>query len=537
MVPPVQLLNCHTPQASGQAMLTREALKTPSRFLKPLRFVLIFVVAVIVLAGMLLASKWPWTESKVKSALEKATGTSLRIESFRTTYFPPGCVIGKITAANPMSPRYPPVFAATSAVIRTSYAEMLSGRKSITLLAVTGMHVSIPPRGMPRNLHPRNANQNSAFVIDRVVADDGIVEFLSGTPGKGGTRLDVRRLELDNAAKNESMAFHAAIRNMAFPGEVHSAGHIGPWRSGELSATPVSGTFTLQNANLDFLKGVSGKLNTQGKFSGDLGEIHVEGTANVPDFQVIHSSHHVNLSSNYRVVTNATTGDSTIEDMKAHWNQTTVDASGRFEETGGRKGRTLFLNTEIGRGRLEDLLLLFTSRPEPSMRGGFQCKARIELPPNPPKFLERVMIVGDFRVEGSRFTNPHTQDLIDKLDRSAAGEKKSDAPAPVYLSALSGHVAAHGGTATLSRISMVSAGSRISADGSFGLVGKTINLNGLLQTQGKLSDTTGGLKSLMLKVISPLWRHRNSTMIVPFRITGTAGAPHFAVEMKRASHH
>ena len=82
-------------------------------------------------------------------------------------------------------------------MIRTSYAEMLSGRKSITLLTVTGMHVSIPPRGVPRNLHPRNANQNSALVIDRVVADDGIVEFLSGTPRNGGTRLDVRRLELE----------------------------------------------------------------------------------------------------------------------------------------------------------------------------------------------------------------------------------------------------------------------------------------------------------------------------------------------------
>ena len=104
-----------------------------------------------------------------------------------------------------------------------------------------------------------------------------------------------------------------------------------------------------------------------------------------PDFQVIHSSHQVHVSSNYRVVTNATTGDSILEDVKAHWNQTTVNASGRFTENGSRKGRTLFLNTEIGRGRLEDLLLLFTSRPEPAMRGGFQCKARIELPPNPPQ--------------------------------------------------------------------------------------------------------------------------------------------------------
>ena len=84
-------------------MLSREGLKKPSRFLKPLSFALVFIVAVALLAGMLLASKWPWTESKVKSALEKATGTDLKIESFRTTYFPPGCVIGRVAATNPIS--------------------------------------------------------------------------------------------------------------------------------------------------------------------------------------------------------------------------------------------------------------------------------------------------------------------------------------------------------------------------------------------------------------------------------------------------
>ena len=36
-----------------------------------------------------------------------------------------------------------------------------------------------------------------------------------------------------------------------------------------------------------------------------------------------------------------------------------------------------------------------------------------------------------------------------------------------------------------------------------------------------MSDTTNGLKSVLLKVVTPLWRKHNGERSVPFEISGT----------------
>ena len=494
------------------------------------------VLFCLTLGGVLLASKWPWKEATVKAAIEKTTGSRVTMTSFRATYFPPGCIIRGIQVINPEARGYPPLFAATSATIRTSYSEMLFRHGTINTLEITQMLFRIPPKGVSRAPHPQSSDPGGAFTIEHVEADTGVLEFLSNSQGEVATHVDVHHLRLDNATKSQPMIFHAAIRVPTPPGEVRAAGRIGPWQTSELASTPVSGTFTFQHVALAFLKGVSGDLNTEGKFSGVLGEISVQGTADVPDFRVIHSDHAVHLSSNYHVVTNATTGNTSIVNARSHWNQTTVNTTGEVIGVRHQKGKTVFLNAEVNRGRLDDLLSLFTSHPQPSMRGALALRAHIVLPPGPPKFLERLKITGDFSADGIRFTNPRLQTEVDKLERSAAGGKKSDSAPPVVLARLSGHAVAKGGTARLSHISIVSPGCNVTAEGTFDLMAKTVDLDGLLRTEGKLSDTTNGINSLVLKAISPLWRHRNSVSIIPFRITGTSSQPHFSVQLRRTTH-
>jgi hypothetical protein len=61
-------------------------------------------------------------------------------------------------------------------------------------------------------------------------------------------------------------------------------------------------------------------------------------------------------------------------------------------------------------------------------------------------------------------------------------------------------------------------------------VSKAVNLQGVLRTNGKLSDTTSGFKSLVIKALSPFLKRRSIT-VVPFTITGTAGNPSFALDL------
>ena len=109
-------------------------------------------------------------------------------------------------------------------------------------------------------------------------------------------------------------------------------------------------------------------------------------------------------------------------------------------------------------------------------------------------------------------------------------EAKQD-PTTVF-SHLKGRVDAQNGTAMLSNCVLIAPAERAGGSGTFDLIDKKIDLRGVLRTTGKLSDTTSGLKTVLLKVITPFWRH-NSVTVAPFKITGTAQNPVFSLVLSK----
>jgi hypothetical protein len=59
-----------------------------------------------------------------------------------------------------------------------------------------------------------------------------------------------------------------------------------------------------------------------------------------------------------------------------------------------------------------------------------------------------------------------------------------------------------------------------------------IAFDGNLYMDAKLSQTVTGFKSLLLKVVDPLFR-RNGRTVVPLRISGSRNDPKFGVDVKR----
>jgi hypothetical protein len=69
------------------------------------------------------------------------------------------------------------------------------------------------------------------------------------------------------------------------------------------------------------------------------------------------------------------------------------------------------------------------------------------------------------------------------------------------------------------------------ADGTFRLRDAHLDLGGTFETAGKLADTTEGLKSAMLKIVSPVWHHnKDKVKTVPFKITGSGAKPNFRLQ-------
>jgi hypothetical protein len=64
------------------------------------------------------------------------------------------------------------------------------------------------------------------------------------------------------------------------------------------------------------------------------------------------------------------------------------------------------------------------------------------------------------------------------------------------------------------------------------LEAETLNFSGNLYMNAKVSQTVSGWKSLLLKIVDPLFRKKGRT-VVPIKISGPRGKPQFGIDPKR----
>ena len=68
-------------------------------------------------------------------------------------------------------------------------------------------------------------------------------------------------------------------------------------------------------------------------------------------------------------------------------------------------------------------------------------------------------------------------------------------------------------------------------NGTFNLINEQINLHGTLDMQAKLSQTTKGVKSFLLKALDPFFKKKHAGAVVPIKITGTYGHPSYGLAL------
>jgi len=230
-------------------------------------------------------------------------------------------------------------------------------------------------------------------------------------------------------------------------------------------------------------------------------------------------------------VVDGTNGDTYLQNVRSHFQRTTVLSNGGVTGQPGQQGKTVALEMTLRDGRIDDVLSLLTDDKNPSMTGSVTLEARVKVPPGPLGFLKNLELDGDFGVGNERFTNTAVQVPLNRLSESARGaNKKQEAEDPeTVLSNLKGHVSVRNGIATLSNVSFSAPGTLAQIRGTYNLVDKTVNLQGVLHTNGKLSDTTSGFKAIVLKAVSPFLKKKTVT-IVPFTVTGSSVQPSFALD-------
>ncbi len=475
--------------------------------------------AVVLLLSLgLVLLKWPFTKDQTIKTLEARSGRKVTIGSFESTYLPPGMVVRDIHFLRIEHPEKEPLIVVKRLEVRASWTELLTFQHRIPRVDVYDMHLAVPPRGLGQDgkrhtlipLNDTNSKNGQGLRFDKVVFHTALVEFLPGLGGTEPLQISIRELILTRLRNNEPFGLEAVLENPVPHGEVHEKGTFGPWDSEEPSRTPLNGTFTFHDANLRDIPGLSGTLQAEGKFAGTLDNIEVEGSARVPDFRVLQSSHVEPLVSNYSAAVNATDGDVQLRKVDTTLGHTTVHAEGRVAGAPNVKGKTAVLQAQVRGGRVEDLEKMLMKSKIPPLIGGISLETSIRLPPGPAPFLTRLEMAGTFATMGERFTNPKTQGTLNELAKQPVDSR------------MSAKVVVKGGVARIDGLRLTCPETEARLDGTFNLISKQVALKGTLKTDGKLADTQSGFKAFAVKLITPFLKKRGAT-VVPFEIHGDFG--------------
>ncbi len=496
-------------------------------------------VALAVIWIAILTWKWPFTQSRVETALQKEIGKPLQIGSFRATFLPLGYVVEDVKFVDSKNGDTP--IAVRKFTVIASYADLLFMRKSLQQVAINGLHMAVPltPTASQQEKGSSHPTAPRFSSIGEIKMDDSVIEFSStGTQEEPFQeepfKVVIRSATLQNMNRHSSSPFRAELVINEPSGMIHATGRLGPWNWNDAGQTSLAGSFTFSQANLDTVGDMKGSFNAEGKFDGPLHRLSCYGHVEIPQFGTAQGRYTLPLSTIFHATVNGLNGDTVLNDVQSRLNRTVIRSQGEIKGKERQVGKTAHLHLIVDEGQVDDFLLLVTRSPQPSMTGAISLQADVDIPANNLGFLQKLKLQGDFGMSGSRFTKASTQSPINHLSKSAEGLSKDEEiqDPTIVLSDIKGHVSAQNGIASLSHLSFVIPGANANMAGTYNLLDKTVHLDGTLKTTGKLSDATSGWKAGFTKLLSPFLK-KHSVTVVPFKITGTAQNSHFMLDLAR----
>jgi hypothetical protein len=264
--------------------------------------------------------------------------------------------------------------------------------------------------------------------------------------------------------------------------------------------------------------------------------VDVQGSTDVPDFEVDRSGHTGHLVTHFQALLNATNGDIVLNNVDAAYQNTKIIAKGSIADKAGFDRKFTSMDFGVHGGRLQDILRLIVKESRPPMSGVISLQAHSTVPPEGQPFLKEVTLQGDFEINNGHFENPTRQQSVDELSETARGLKKRNKnedknnPTENVVSRASGHVDLKNGVATITNLSFSVPGAEALMHGTFNVLNEKIDLHGTMKMEARFSQSTGGIKSLLAKVLDPFFNKKRGS-IVPVVVDGTYHDPHFGIDL------
>ena len=439
---------------------------------------------------------------------------------------------------------HPPLISIKRFTVEASVAGLM--RKHVAKVTLDGLDIEVPPadgdksaedaRGLPNAKAPRGARGTDIYdgvIIDTLDADSAQLVIIPRTAAKDPKVWAIHTLRIHNVGLNAAMPFKATLKNAVPPGEIDADGNLGPWRRDDPGATPLAGAFTFARADLSVFKGISGILAAHGHFGGALDRIVVDGETDTPDFTIAVGGHPFSLHTKYDAIVDGTNGNTYLERIDASFLNSSLAAKGTvLDAPKGGHGRTVTLDIDMQSARVEDVMRMAVPTPKPPMTGALKLVTKFLLPPGETDVSRRLQLDGRFSIIAAQFTNYDVQGKISALSHLSRA-RDPEAPKQNVASNFIGRFKLGGGRVALPDLTFGIPGARVELAGQYALKPETLQFRGRLLMDAKISETQRGVKSLLLKVVDPLFRREGGGSSVPFKITGTRDKPDFGLDVGR----
>ena len=499
------------------------------------------VVAIFVLAAVLsIPIRSETLKDSVIALLSDQLESEVTIEALEGRVFPRVAVSGGgVVIRQKGRTDVPPLITIERFEIRGSLRDLLRQPRRVAEVRLAGLRVSIPPGDSSGDDGEKKseaeqrtrAQKLEQVIIERFEAPDTVVTLIPRKAGKQPKVFSIHHLVMDRLGINQTIPYIATLTNPVPKGEVETSGTFGPWNVASPARTPVEGQYVFQNANLDTINGLAGTLSSVGGFRGPLNRIKVEGSTETPDFQIDVGGAAVPLTTRFTAVVDGSDGDTYLERVDAKILNTELTADGAVIGFDGVPGRQVEVNVTIQNGRIEDLLKLAVNSEKPILNGAVTLKAKLVVPPEKKKVLDKLRLQGDFGLSKARFTDAGVQSKLMGLSRRGQGMNNGETMSEV-LSNLRGRIILENGNASFPRLTFAVPGAAVELAGRYGMRSEVLNFRGKLKMQATLSQVAGGgVKGFFLKAFDPFFKKPGAGMVLPIKITGTRKAPKFGLDM------
>ena len=402
-------------------------------------FALIGVVAAIVIGvGLsMIPIRSDTLKAKVIALLSDQLESEVTIEALEGRVFPRVSVRGRgVVIRHKGRTDVPPLLSMDEFEISGSLQDLMQQPRRVGEVRLRGLRVQIPPGDDDKD-EPAKPEKSEAqkqadarhlqrVIIEHFEAPDTVITLIPRKAGKQPKVFTVHHLVMDSLGVNQTIPYIATLTNPVPKGEIETSGTFGPWNVAYPARTPVTGKYTFANANLDTIQGLAGVLSSTGEFHGPVNRIEVQGTTDTPKFQVDAGGLPVPLKTRFTAIVDGSDGDTYLKQVDASFLDTSMTAHGAVIGLEGVKGRRIEVDVTMEKGRIEDLLRLAVQSETPILRGAARLQAKLVIPPEQKKVIDKLQLTGEFRLSQATFTDAGVQTKLVGLSRRGRGMSQDE---------------------------------------------------------------------------------------------------------------